>query len=101
LENNQKGVDGRGDFDDSTCMRNTSTTFTGSETMAQSTEMTAIQHGEYQTRTRNMSDSELRFVIADCKAAMEAMPNGHKVGYYADEINYSCTELKRRQDAAA
>ena len=64
--------------------------------MTQRTEMTAIRHGDYQKKTRGMSDSALRFVIADCKAAMEAMPNGHKVGYYADEISYCCMELKRR-----
>lgn len=64
--------------------------------MTQRTEMTAIQHRDYQKKARGMSDSELRFVIADCKAAMKAMPNGHKAGYYADEINYCCMETKRR-----
>jgi len=66
--------------------------------MTQQTEMTAIQHGEYQTRTRGMDESALRFVISDCRNAIGAMPDNPKAGYYADEIHYCCMELGRRKN---
>ena len=57
---------------------------------------TQIDHAEYQKKTRKMTDDALRFTIKDAREAIQAMPDGHKADYYADEINYCAMELKRR-----
>ena len=57
-----------------------------------------IDHKEYPKRCREMSAVCLRWTIKDCKAAIAAMPDGYKAGYYADEIHYAAMELKRRED---
>ena len=44
-----------------------------------------------------MSMAELLYTIKDCKAALAAMPDGYKSGYYADEINYCASEIFRRK----
>lgn len=59
---------------------------------------TQINHKEYQNRTRKMTVASLLWTIKDCKEAITAMPDGHKAGYYADEIHYCAMELKRRQE---
>jgi len=58
-----------------------------------------INHAEYQEKTCTMSDEALRYTIRDCKEAIEANPDGHKAGYYADEINYCAMEIQRRRNA--
>jgi hypothetical protein len=58
--------------------------------------MTNINHAEYEAKTRNMTFASLLYVIEDCKQAIAAMPEGHKAGYYADEINYCAMEINRR-----
>jgi len=55
-----------------------------------------IDHAAYPRRCRRMSESELAFTIADARAALAAMPDGPKAGYYADEIHYAHAELARR-----
>jgi hypothetical protein len=55
-----------------------------------------INHVEYEEKVQNMSDSALRFTIKDCQEAISALPNGDKVSYYLDEINYCAAELSRR-----
>jgi len=60
---------------------------------------TEINHAEYQEKTRIMSDEALRYTIRDCKEAIAANPDGHKAGYYADEINYCAMEIQRRRNA--
>ena len=64
------------------------------------TESTKIDHAEYQKRVKTMTDYSLRYVMRDCKQAIEAMPNGHKVGYYTDEIHYCSMELAKREGAS-
>lgn len=56
-----------------------------------------IDHAAYPRRCRRMSDAELHFTIADARAALAAMPDGVKAGYYADEICYAADELERRR----
>tara|TARA_A100001391_G_scaffold126573_1_gene86560 strand:+ start:1784 stop:2206 length:423 start_codon:yes stop_codon:yes gene_type:complete len=56
-------------------------------------------HSAYQKKCRTMSSQSLRYVLADCKRAEKAMPEGHKANQYADEAHYCAMELKRRQDA--
>jgi hypothetical protein len=56
-----------------------------------------IDHAAYPRRCRRMSDSELHFTISDARAALAAMPDGPKAGYYADEICYCADELERRR----
>jgi hypothetical protein len=63
---------------------------------APQTEQTPIDHAECQERVKTMTDESLRYTIQDCKNAIAAMPNGHKVGYYTDEIHYCSMELAKR-----
>jgi len=43
-----------------------------------------------------MSPEALRFAIQDAQEAIQAMPDGHKADYYADEVHYCAMELARR-----
>ena len=56
-----------------------------------------IDHNDYPKKCRNRTENSLRYTIKDCKEAIAANPNGHKAGYYADEIHYCAMELNRRQ----
>ena len=58
---------------------------------------TVIKHAAYQASLITKSSNELRFIIADATSAMTAMPDGHKAGYYADEVNYCGMEIAGRQ----
>ena len=58
--------------------------------------MTTINHTEYPASLVNKTEAELRYAMADAYRAIQAFPDGKKVGYYADEINYVCNELHRR-----
>lgn len=58
---------------------------------------TEMDHKAYQEKVSKMTDAELRYTIADAREAIEAMPDGHKAGYYADEIHYCAMELNRRR----
>lgn len=55
-----------------------------------------MNHAEYPKRLRKKTDDELRFIIRDAQAAMDAMPDGCNAGYYADEVHYASMELTRR-----
>lgn len=55
-----------------------------------------IDHVGYPRLCRTRSDAELRFIIADCKATLDAWPDQPNYGYYLDEINYCADELARR-----
>lgn len=56
-----------------------------------------INHAAYQRKVRELSEESLKFIIQDARKAIEAMPEGPKAGYYADEINYCASELHRRR----
>ena len=56
-----------------------------------------MDHAAYARKVRKMTDAELSYTIQDAKEAIEAYPEGHKAGYYADEINYCASELNRRR----
>lgn len=56
-----------------------------------------IDHAAYPQLCRRRSLAELEFVIADCRSALAAMPDGPKAGYYMDEIHYCHAEILRRQ----
>lgn len=56
-----------------------------------------VNHAEYQAKVKTQSEAELRFTIADCRAALDALPTCDKAGYYADEIAYASAELRRRE----
>lgn len=60
--------------------------------------MKTMDHNAYPARCRRMTESELRFTIADARAALEAMPEGRNASYYADEICYAADELHRRKN---
>lgn len=56
-----------------------------------------INHSEYSEKVMKMSISALLYVIKDCQESINAMPDGPKAGYYADEINYCTSEIYRRK----
>jgi hypothetical protein len=60
-------------------------------------ERTQIDHVNYPKQLRKKTYAQLQFIIKDAGEAMRAMPEGHKAGYYADEINYAQMELERRR----
>jgi len=60
-------------------------------------EGTGRWHSEYIAKTKRMDDESLRYVISDCRNAMDAMPDNPKCGQYADEAHYCAMELRRRQ----
>jgi hypothetical protein len=56
-----------------------------------------IDHIKYPKSLKSKSIESLRYIIRDCKAALSAMPDNPKAGYYADEINYCVMELHSRK----
>jgi len=59
--------------------------------------ITVINHAAYQASLKTKTVAQLRYTIKDAQAAMAAMPDGHKAGYYADEANYCGMEIAGRQ----
>ena len=55
-----------------------------------------IDHSAYQRKVKRMTDAALLFTIRDAKSAIHYNPDGHKSGYYADEIHYCASERFRR-----
>ena len=55
-----------------------------------------MNHSEYQELLRTKSYHGLLFTIKDAQEALNAMPDGPKAGYYADEISYASMELHKR-----
>ena len=53
-------------------------------------------HTNYIAKTKTMTEQSLRFVIADCKEAINKNPKTPKADQYADEILYCLRELHRR-----
>ena len=60
-------------------------------------ELTRIDHKAYQLSLVNKTNDMLRYTINDASLAIRAMPQGHKAGYYADEIHYCYMELQARR----
>lgn len=56
-----------------------------------------MNHVEYRERLKGLPNQALRYIIMDAEEAVNAMPDGPNVGYYADEISYAGMELKNRQ----
>jgi hypothetical protein len=55
-------------------------------------------HSDYIKLCKTRSIESLRYVIDDCRAAIQALPDNIKSGQYQDEINYCLMELKRREN---
>lgn len=55
-----------------------------------------MDHDAYRRKCRGMSDDSLRWVIRDCREALDANPETDKAGYYQDEIAYCEMELAAR-----
>jgi hypothetical protein len=49
-------------------------------------------------KVKSLCEDSLRYIIQDCREAIEAMPNNPKNGYYADEIHYCSMELVKRKN---
>lgn len=58
--------------------------------------LTEIDHTNYPKSLKTISIESLRYIANDCKAAIAAYPDGHKAGYYADELNYIANEINQR-----
>ena len=58
-------------------------------------------HSEYVAKVKTMPTDSLRYVIEDCRNAIEAMPENPKCEQYMDEIHYCAMELRIRNEAAA
>ena len=58
-----------------------------------------MDHGAYPKALRKKSEAELRYIIKDAGEAVKALPDGVNAGYYADEVLYAATELRRREGA--
>jgi len=58
-----------------------------------------INHEEYQQKLKTKSYHELMFILKDAQEAAAAIPDGPKVGYYLDEVNYAAMELHKRRNA--
>ena len=58
-------------------------------------------HSEYIAKMKTMPTDSLRYVIEDCRNAIEAMPENPKCEQYMDEIHYCAMELRIRNEAAA
>ncbi len=57
-----------------------------------------MNHAAYMQKVKKLSIESLRFIIQDCREAIEAMPNNPKNGYYMDEIHYCSMELTSRKN---
>ena len=58
-------------------------------------------HSEYMAMVKTMPTDSLRYVIQDCRNAIEALPENPKCEQYTDEIHYCAMELRIRNEAAA
>ena len=56
-----------------------------------------MDHAEYQEKLKSLPSAALRFIAKDAQEAIDAMPDGPNVGYYADEICYCADELAKRE----
>lgn len=61
--------------------------------------MKKMNHIEYPKTLKGKTEAELRFIIKDCKEALEAYPQTDNADYYQDEICYCVNELNRRSKA--
>ena len=55
-------------------------------------------HSDYIESCKKRSDDSLRYIMQDCRNAIEAMPENPKCSQYMDEIHYCAMELRRRKD---
>ena len=60
-----------------------------------------MNFSEYEKTLKGKSDDELMGIIKDAKQASTAMPEGHKAGFYQDEVHAVVKELNERGKAKA
>ena len=57
--------------------------------------------GKWHTQTieryRDLDIESLKYIMFDCRQALNAMPDNPKAGQYMDEIHYCLMELARRR----
>lgn len=58
----------------------------------------ALDFSAWKKYMEDKTDDQLKYIIKDCKEAIEAMPEGKKVNYYTDCILECQDELKRRRE---
>jgi hypothetical protein len=54
-------------------------------------------HSECIAKCKKLSNEQLLFIQKDCREAIQANPEGSKVGQYLDESHYCSMELVRRR----
>lgn len=55
-----------------------------------------MNHTEYPKRLKSLDIQSLKYIIQDCREAMNSLPNNPNNGYYQDEIHYCVMEISRR-----
>ena len=60
--------------------------------------ITHIDHTAYPATLKGKSIASLLWIISDATKARDAMPEGQKAGYYADEILYCGMEIQSRRN---
>ena len=57
-----------------------------------------MNHNECPIVMKSKTDSELRYIIEDCKEVIRLQSDFNpNIGFYEDEIHYAAMELTRRQ----
>ena len=54
-------------------------------------------HAAEKAKCAKATPMSLRYIIADCRSALAAMPDNPKAGQYMDTIHYCYAELKKRE----
>ena len=54
-------------------------------------------HTQTMERYRDLDIESLKYIMFDCRQALNAMPDNPKAGQYMDEIHYCLMELARRR----
>jgi hypothetical protein len=57
-----------------------------------------MNHKTYPETLKSKTWAELRYIAKDAKETLAANPDNDNAGYYADEINYVCSEMHVRKN---
>jgi hypothetical protein len=67
------------------------------ETMNLYNDGTGKWHTQTMERYRDLDIESLKYIMFDCRQALNAMPDNPKAEQYMDEIHYCLMELARRR----
>jgi len=69
----------------------------GPTSWTDSKNVTHLNFAVAEEKAKKMTEAELKFQIKDAKEASQANPEGHKSGYYQDEVHVAVKELNNRK----